>query len=276
VAFDERFVAMLLCWEKGQGSPIHDHAGSSCWVKVLSGELLEVLYESPGSGGGGTGGATGGGRMQVKSTSKVKASARGDCCDMSYMNDTKGVHSIRNMSCTEVAVSLHIYAPPFRQCNIFVDTSGEPRPVSMVPSFAASIQQPTGADLETGAAVDDQKDGAEEEDNFGPLFSSIQVDDSTNDCAWCTESTDPVPCHSLRSLVAKLVELRLMFPDSKFIGQEVRIKALMEAAELSPDELDLYCSPSHFNEFTYTRNLVHLNEDFSLMVRDRMKNMSHF
>ena len=26
-------------------SPIHDHAGSSCWVKVLQGQLREVRYE---------------------------------------------------------------------------------------------------------------------------------------------------------------------------------------------------------------------------------------
>jgi cysteine dioxygenase len=26
-------------------SPIHDHAGSNCWVKVLEGELEESLYD---------------------------------------------------------------------------------------------------------------------------------------------------------------------------------------------------------------------------------------
>ena len=26
-------------------SPIHDHAGSSCWGKVLQGQLREVRYE---------------------------------------------------------------------------------------------------------------------------------------------------------------------------------------------------------------------------------------
>lgn len=45
VGFDSHFVALLLCWEKGQRSPIHDHAGASCWVKMLAGDLEEVLYE---------------------------------------------------------------------------------------------------------------------------------------------------------------------------------------------------------------------------------------
>ena len=36
---------MLLCWEKGQKSPIHDHSGSNCWVKVLDGQVEESLYD---------------------------------------------------------------------------------------------------------------------------------------------------------------------------------------------------------------------------------------
>jgi predicted metal-dependent enzyme (double-stranded beta helix superfamily) len=47
VAYDEAFTILLLTWDKGQVSPIHDHAGSSCWVKVISGELNEVLYTYP-------------------------------------------------------------------------------------------------------------------------------------------------------------------------------------------------------------------------------------
>jgi hypothetical protein len=50
------------------------------------------------------------------------------------MNDTKGLHTITNPSSTDVAVSLHIYSPPFRECNIFQPISGEPKTVSMVPS----------------------------------------------------------------------------------------------------------------------------------------------
>ena len=36
VAVDERFVALLLCWDVGQVSAIHDHAGSACWVKLCA------------------------------------------------------------------------------------------------------------------------------------------------------------------------------------------------------------------------------------------------
>eukprot|EP00757_Euglenozoa_sp_SAG-D1_P018940 gene18940-6295_t len=45
VGFDKKFTALLLCWNNAQTSPIHDHAGSSCWVKVLDGVLEEKKYK---------------------------------------------------------------------------------------------------------------------------------------------------------------------------------------------------------------------------------------
>ena len=37
--------AWLLCWKNGQRSPIHDHSGSACVVRVLRGTLTETLFE---------------------------------------------------------------------------------------------------------------------------------------------------------------------------------------------------------------------------------------
>src|SRR5262245_21418956 len=36
--------ALILCWRSGQRSPIHDHRGSSCAVRVLSGVATESLF----------------------------------------------------------------------------------------------------------------------------------------------------------------------------------------------------------------------------------------
>ncbi len=36
--------ALVLCWRNGQRSPIHDHAGSSCAVKILKGVATETLF----------------------------------------------------------------------------------------------------------------------------------------------------------------------------------------------------------------------------------------
>ncbi len=39
------YEALLLCFEPGQQTPIHDHAGSACGVKVIRGVATEVGYK---------------------------------------------------------------------------------------------------------------------------------------------------------------------------------------------------------------------------------------
>ncbi|KAJ0170145.1 hypothetical protein K1T71_014073 [Dendrolimus kikuchii] len=41
------FNIMILCWGPGHASPIHDHANSHCFMKLLSGSLEEIRYEWP-------------------------------------------------------------------------------------------------------------------------------------------------------------------------------------------------------------------------------------
>ena len=38
---------MILCWNEGQSSQIHDHADSHCFMKMLKGGLTEVKYSWP-------------------------------------------------------------------------------------------------------------------------------------------------------------------------------------------------------------------------------------
>ncbi len=38
------FEALVLCWRSGQFSPIHDHAGSSCAVRVVAGRATETRF----------------------------------------------------------------------------------------------------------------------------------------------------------------------------------------------------------------------------------------
>ena len=42
-----KFNILLLCWAESQGSSIHDHSNSHCFMKCLDGELLETKYEWP-------------------------------------------------------------------------------------------------------------------------------------------------------------------------------------------------------------------------------------
>src|SRR5690349_4478254 len=38
------YQALVLCWRNGQRSPIHNHRGSACGVKVLRGAATETLF----------------------------------------------------------------------------------------------------------------------------------------------------------------------------------------------------------------------------------------
>ena len=40
------YQALVLCWRSGQRSPIHDHSGSICGVRVLSGLAIETRFWS--------------------------------------------------------------------------------------------------------------------------------------------------------------------------------------------------------------------------------------
>jgi cysteine dioxygenase len=39
------YSVLVLCWKNGQRSPIHDHLGSTCGVRVLRGTMTETLFE---------------------------------------------------------------------------------------------------------------------------------------------------------------------------------------------------------------------------------------
>ncbi len=42
--------ALVLCWRSGQRSPIHDHPGSSCAVRVIEGVATETVFERTAAG----------------------------------------------------------------------------------------------------------------------------------------------------------------------------------------------------------------------------------
>lgn len=104
---DESFELILLCWEAGQGTAIHDHGGEECWVKVIQGEFKETIYKfnNPGE------------IQTVRSTVSKKG-------DLSYMIDFMGFHRLENISKTR-SMSLHLYAKPIRNCQLFDEDSGE-------------------------------------------------------------------------------------------------------------------------------------------------------
>lgn len=104
---NEQFELILLCWEKGQVTPIHDHGGEECWVKIVKGEFKETIYKVCDEG-----------NLQTIKSTVAKTG------DVTYMIDFMGCHRLENLS-NKRSMSLHIYAKPIRNCNAFDESLGE-------------------------------------------------------------------------------------------------------------------------------------------------------
>ena len=96
------FHAMLLCWKPGQSSPIHDHRGSMCGVRVMQGECAESCYSSDATG--------------QLSNEKVSHFHPGQVCG-SHDADIHKVYA--NANATEALITLHIYTPPLQEFGVY-------------------------------------------------------------------------------------------------------------------------------------------------------------
>jgi cysteine dioxygenase len=86
--------ALVLCWRAGQRSPIHDHRGSSCAVRVLKGVATETQFEK-----------TREGLIYPTLTRKMPA---GSVCASQDID----IHQMSNLQSDLDLVTLHIYSPP--------------------------------------------------------------------------------------------------------------------------------------------------------------------
>ncbi|KAJ1995243.1 hypothetical protein GGI26_000443 [Coemansia sp. RSA 1358] len=104
-----KYNLLILVWGEGQSSPIHDHAGSHCMMKLLAGELNEDLYAWPKHKEP---------QLHLKRTAPLKTNS------VAYMSDKIGLHRIANPSNGAKAVSLHLYSPPYNMCKVFDEKTG--------------------------------------------------------------------------------------------------------------------------------------------------------
>ena len=103
---NEKFELILICWCEGHRTPIHDHGGEECWVKVIEGEFKETIYKQ-----------NEGGELNFVKSSISKSN------EITYMKDFMGFHRLENLS-NKRSMSLHLYAKPIRKCNTFDEKSG--------------------------------------------------------------------------------------------------------------------------------------------------------
>lgn len=101
-----KFNLIVLCWSEGQGSGIHDHSDSHCFMKILDGQLKETLYDWPSE-------------SNTEQPLKVVGMNYFNTNSVAYINDSVGLHRVENESHSNTAISLHLYSPPFDFCQSF-------------------------------------------------------------------------------------------------------------------------------------------------------------
>jgi cysteine dioxygenase len=89
------YQALVLCWRNGQRSPIHDHAGSSCGLRVLAGEALETVFQRT--------------RTGMVFAARSVLHAPGSVC----ATEDADIHQVSNLAEDGGdLVTLHVYSPP--------------------------------------------------------------------------------------------------------------------------------------------------------------------
>jgi cysteine dioxygenase len=96
------YQALILCWRGGQRSPIHDHTGSSCCVKVLQGVMTETIFERKRNG-------------MIYATRSTEQRA-----GETIGSQDADIHQVSNLQEDgSPLITLHIYSPPLLTMNVY-------------------------------------------------------------------------------------------------------------------------------------------------------------
>jgi cysteine dioxygenase len=96
------FQALLLCWRNGQRSPIHDHVGSHCAVKVIEGIATETVFAQAPNG------------MIYATGSRLLRQG------LITVTADSDMHQISNLQAGDAdLITLHVYSPPLLVMNSY-------------------------------------------------------------------------------------------------------------------------------------------------------------
>jgi cysteine dioxygenase len=96
------YQALVLCWRNGQRSPIHDHEGSSCAVKVMAGVATETLFDRAPNG------------MVFATGSRNLAAG------YTTASQDADIHQMSNLQPGDAElITLHVYSPPLLSMHVY-------------------------------------------------------------------------------------------------------------------------------------------------------------
>ena len=97
VADRDDYNMFLVAWERGNFSPVHDHAGSASWTKVLEGELDEAVY-----------GVAPSGELRFERSGPMSAG-------VTYAHEGFIHGCVASTRC----FTLQVYSPPYKSANAY-------------------------------------------------------------------------------------------------------------------------------------------------------------
>jgi len=135
---DFTYDLILLCWQPGHKSAVHDHRESGCWMRMLTGTLIETRWHvsySKDQDQGCEG-------LPFKEEHLTKLSDRTyKCGDVFYINNSLGLHSVYNPSTDQPAISLHLYSPPIMDCEVWLENGPQIFKTSLHSVFGMRLPQ---------------------------------------------------------------------------------------------------------------------------------------
>lgn len=101
------FHALVLCWRNGQRSPIHDHRGSACAVRVLQGVATETIFQRSANG-----------LVFPTHSHELPVGAM-------MASEDEDIHQVSNLQPRGAdLVTLHVYSPPLLVMGSYSLTEG--------------------------------------------------------------------------------------------------------------------------------------------------------
>lgn len=105
---NELFEVLLVCFEKGQGSPIHDYYSNEAWITVIQGKMREEKFRQ---------------HPQIKKLEKV-SSVNLAPGDFSFISGQVGIHRYYNIFESR-SVCLCLYSKPIKSWKVYDEKTGE-------------------------------------------------------------------------------------------------------------------------------------------------------